>query len=574
MTKLKIYKIINPYIAISLLLILIVGILESNIELVPYPVKLLLNIYPVILMGWLLLLLTGKFFLSLTIVTGFTSFVYFANWLKLTNLDVPIIATDFMLLPQIASNMHLFKEYITHLRFFIAGIVFLGGFIIFTFYKEKTIERRFRLNQRLPLILLFLCCFLGLTNKDFPVTNFYHAKSIPWKSWEQKKNVENNGLIFSLVREASSMHFIGESVDHDLIAQFFQNHPEIRNQISQVKTPKSLPDIIVFLAESMFDPGILQNIGRYEYLKTLRAIGEKGIQGDLSVPTYGGNTTRTEFEVLTGISLSNYPDHSYPYMSLITNAIGSLPKELKRLGYETIAIHPHSPTFWNRKTVYHHLKFDDFISEKDFVNPDREGLYIADIEIAKKLANLLDDNKPQFFFIITMENHGPWGNRTNIDEIRRQSIAVPQVLPRDAHREFQEFVYHNENTEKAVSTVIDMINMRSTPTLLLIFGDHLPVLPKTYSSLKFDNELKPFQQKTPYIITANFPVKIRSLNTSSEFLASLILDTAGIRSNPFFIINSFFRELAYQNGSRLTEVQRRTLNAFQCAFFNNEEYID
>lgn len=533
----------------------------------------MLNVFPILLMGWFLLLLTGKFIFSLNIVIGFTMFVYFGNWLKINNLGVPIIATDFMLFPQIAGNMHLFKEYIEHLMLFVLCVIVMGGFIIFSFYKEKKIARQFRLNRRLILIVLIFFCSMGLTNKNFPVTNFYHSKSIPWKAWEQKNNVDNNGLILSLVREASSMQFIDAPVDHDLITQFLQNNPEIKGQVTQVKTPEILPDIIVILAESMFDPGILKNIEPYEYLEKLRLIGEQGIQGDLSVPTYGGNTTRTEFEFFTGISLGNYPDHSYPYMSLITNAIGSLPKALKRLGYENIAVHPHNPTFWNRNVVYHHLLFDDFISEKDFLDPDREGLYVADIEIAKKLENLLEDNKPQFIFVITMENHGPWGNQKNIDKIRRQSIPVPPALSRDAHREFQEFVYHNNNTESAVSAVFDMIKMRSTPTLLLIFGDHLPILPKTYSSLEFDNELKPFQQKTPYVLTANFSVKKRNLNTSSEFLASLILDTAGINADPFFIVNSFFRELAYQNGLRLTEEQRRTLNAFQCAFFYNEEIL-
>ena len=550
---------------------LVVVFFESNVKLIENPERLLLNSLPVISMGCLLLLLTGKFFFSLMVVASFTSFVYLANWLKLSNLGVPIIATDLMLFRQITGNVHLFKEYITHLNWFIAGTVLLSVSIFFFFCKEKKIKGRFKLRIRLPLILLFLVGTIGLTDKDFPLAGIYHAKTFPWKAWEQKNNVDNNGLIFSLVREASSIQFMGESIDYDLIDTFFQKHSELKDRISQVQIPETLPDIIVILAESMFDPGILKNIEPYQYLKQFGEIGKKGIYGDLLVPTYGGNTTRTEFEILTGISLENYPDHSYPYMSLITNAIGSLPKELKKLGYETIAIHPHNPSFWNRNTVYHHLQFDKFFSEKDFEKPRREGLYIADVEITDKLETLLDDRQPQFFFVITMENHGPWGDRSHIDEVRRQSIPVPQGLPEDAHREFQEYIYHIENAERLLSSVVDMIYRRSTPTLLLFFGDHLPILPKTYSNLEFDNELKSFQQKTPYVIVANFSIEKRNLNTSSEFLAGLVLDTAGIRTHPFFAINAYFREIAHENRPILTQNERKTLNAFQRAFFTNQE---
>jgi len=236
-------------------------------------------------------------------------------------------------------------------------------------------------------------------------------------------------LLACIIRDISTFDYVEKKPNYDLINSFITENPEVIKDQDGAKIKQKLPDIIVILSESMFDPGILNHIENYEYLNDFRKIMQKGYSGNLTVPTYGGLTIRIEFEFLTSISLkANFPNHRYPYNSLITKPTTSLPRTFKALGYETIAIHPHKNTFWNRNAAFEHLGFDRFICSRDFKQPHHEGPYIADSELQKKIEALLDDNRPQFFFIISMENHGPWGNRPNLDEERRKSILVPWAL--------------------------------------------------------------------------------------------------------------------------------------------------
>src|SRR4029079_14919915 len=113
-----------------------------------------------------------------------------------------------------------------------------------------------------------------------------------------------------------------------------------------------------------------------QVLPEFRRVAAMSRHGDLWVPTYGGGTIRTEFEVLTGIAMRYFPEVEYPYFRLTATALPSLPSVLAAHGYRTVAMHPHEREFWNRASALSHLGFDEFDAGEQFGDAPLSGWYV------------------------------------------------------------------------------------------------------------------------------------------------------------------------------------------------------
>ena len=79
---------------------------------------------------------------------------------------------------------------------------------------------------------------------------------------------------------------------------------------------RQTPDIVVVQSESFFDPSVVRGLDGEDFAPNLHRLAKEGSSGGLHVPTYGGGTIRTEFEVLTGLSLRYFPTLQFPYLQM------------------------------------------------------------------------------------------------------------------------------------------------------------------------------------------------------------------------------------------------------------------
>jgi phosphoglycerol transferase MdoB-like AlkP superfamily enzyme len=264
-----------------------------------------------------------------------------------------------------------------------------------------------------------------------------------------------------------------------------------------------------------------------EYMPTFCRLRDTGLAGQVNVPTFGGLTTRTEFEILTGVSLRPFEQHTHPYFSLVTAPRPSLATRLKRLGYQTVFSHPNYRTFWNRQSAVPLLGFDLFADIRGFENSDREGIYVSDRALTTRVLRRLDepDNQPIFVFAVSMENHGPWGHgRPNIDPDLMARVTVPSELADNAGSEWREYAYHLMTADRELARLHEAITDSKHPTILAFFGDHWPSLPATYEALAFNLQDSEVKSKTPFLMIRNYGESnaARKEISASEFANELL----------------------------------------------------
>lgn len=247
---------------------------------------------------------------------------------------------------------------------------------------------------------------------------------------------------------------------------------------------RPLPHLVAVQSESFFDARALYTGIRPEVLRTYDAMRAKSVgHGTLTVPAWGANTVRTEFAFLTGIEPHYMGVHRFNPYRVVKRGwdVNSLPLFLKNLGYRTICIHPYWGSYYYRDKIFQRLGFDEFWDIRTFGNAQYSGAYVADAEVAERIAQALHQaSSPIFIFAITMENHGP------LHMERAQGIdraALYATLPPDGCAELTTYLQHLQNADKMLDRLRETLQKSCTAASLCWFGDHVPIMPATYQIL-------------------------------------------------------------------------------------------
>ena len=133
----------------------------------------------------------------------------------------------------------------------------------------------------------------------------------------------------------------------------------------------------------------------------------------------GGLTANTEFEALTGNSLSLLSPAVVPYQNQVQHDMPSLARVLENQGYETMAMHPSGENAWNRNQVYSHFGFDEFIHQGVWEVPyEHIRLFISDECNFKEIVHRYENRNPEapfFLFDVTIQNHGGYYKEIPLD---------------------------------------------------------------------------------------------------------------------------------------------------------------
>lgn len=249
------------------------------------------------------------------------------------------------------------------------------------------------------------------------------------------------------------------------------------------KRRDELPDVIVIQSESFFDPRTAFPGIRGDVLKHFdEARASSSLHGRLTVPAWGANTMRPEFAFLTGIEPASLDIHRFnPYRRVARHPIRALPSVLREAGYSTTCIHPHPARFFRRDRAFPNMGFGRFIGVEEFQGAPKAGPYISDEAVTDKLLAELDAaTQPAFFFVITMENHGPLHLESvstgELDEFYREP-------PPKGCEELTVYLRHLRNADQQLGRLRRRLAKRDRPAILCFYGEHLPSMPRVYEIL-------------------------------------------------------------------------------------------
>ena len=363
------------------------------------------------------------------------------------------------------------------------------------------------------------------------------------KLWKINRIYKEEGYVSSLFREIP--YFNVEQPEGYSIEKVEELAQNIEKNNSTVSTTPA--NIIVIMNESLTD---FESVGdvksNVEILPFIRSLNENVKHGQVHVPTFGGNTARSEYEALTGNSMSFLPSGSVPYQLYVRDPEYGMADILKSQEYYTIAMHPNKANNWNRALVYPYMGFDEFISLENWGDEHRELLrnYVSDKAAFEKIISLYEEkgtDEKLFTFCVTMQNHGGY---TVTDE----SNFKPSVKL-DYKKEYplaETYLSLARESDSAFKELVEYFQKVEEPTMIVMFGDHWPKIEEGFMAEVLGSNrqklgLVESQQTytTPYVIWTNYPSDTVEEDFSCNYLGSYILQLAGLEMPEYnqFLMN-------------------------------------
>lgn len=441
------------------------------------------------------------FFLGIVIV----------NNAKFRELREPLVYSDFALLRQAIEHPGLYVTYIGPYK--VATVILAGAGVIVgsLVYEPPVIDRDTPAEWFSTLAYFSVVIGMIYAITRGPLRNeFRDILKQFGTSTDVREDVDKLSLVTTLI-----FYFFLAGEQEIAVAKSRENEEEDRAR--PVGQRPSLPNVVVVQSESFFDARrVLRRVPSGFMRNFSRMCSEARYLGRLRVPAWGANTLRTEFAFLSGI-----PDEALgvdrfnPYLRYCDKPVWTVATYLKSIGYRTVCIHPFHKSFFRRDKVYPHLGFDEFIDIEDFSEDDRAGPYVSDNAVADRIEALLkDETTPLFVFAITMENHGPW---------KKARVEVPPELRAAtpvASRSFGRYLAHLKNADKMIGRIRNMLLDSKRRSVFCFYGDHLPSMPKFFTSIGFDDP------RTDYFVwLSGARAEGRSVNASADALNRLLLET-------------------------------------------------
>ena len=244
--------------------------------------------------------------------------------------------------------------------------------------------------------------------------------------------------------------------------------------------------------------------------------------GSFVVPACGAGTANTEFEVLTGVSAKFFGPGEYPYKGkLRENVLESMAYVTRSHGYNTAALHDHRALFYNRNEVYANLGFNTFTSVEYMNNVSFTPTnWCKDKVLTGEIMEIMKSTEERdFMHVISVEGHGAYP--TN----RVFKNPYTEVTAEDEETKWKYEYYLNEchEMDTFIGDLIDKIEESGEPTVMIIYGDHIPAL-----DVKEENYKQKDLYRTRYVIWDNIGLPKTDRNIYSFESGAILLEDAGL----------------------------------------------
>lgn len=401
-------------------------------------------------------------------------------------------------------------------------LMLIIGYIIlckkYSFNLPFTFKKRF-ITSSICILILLLGILLPKTS-----TNIYAAFNLDNETstniFEINESFNSNGLI-GFLSQTTSKEFTLKVRKPENYSEELVNSTLL--EVNSTSDSYKKPNIVFIMSESFGDfRNFESSFDLSDYYKSFDQITKENFVGNCIVPTFGGYTPRTEFELLLGLPVYSLNTPSIPHNLLTDNNLSnSIPSYFKSLGYTTTYIHPFSGSFYGRSSIYEGYGFDNLFFEEDMTNEStRFKRYIDDYSVFEKIKKQLEqDDSPSYIFTTTMQNHQPYYYDELTEEVANNTS------------ELEYYLEGIKKTSDDLKQFLDWLNDFDEDVILVFVGDHYPFFTPTsdiYShfGINSNNTENLYNQK--YILYNNY-------NEDFSYLSNKTISTFYL---PYVIINS------------------------------------
>ena len=424
--------------------------------------------------------------------------------------------------------------------------------------KGKMIIRRL-----LSVICMFEICVFLSDQSLISSSGIFH---ISW--WDIESSYAWGGYLRTLLAQISYMEV---EKPHDYSVQKVKDIAEknaIQYDMDAVKEDlKSPVNLILIMNESWADFRYINSFeGDDKIMPYMDSLKHNVIKGYMSVPVFGAGTANSEWEALTGNSMANLNSSSVPYQSFIKSKTYGLPSKMKQLGYQTLAMHPHEAANWDRDKAYTWMDFDRFHSIEDWSKENKEIIRwcVSDSGAYREVEKMYEEKEGDklFTFLVTMQNHGGY-------DLEYDSTV--NLVMKGNYPQAEQYLSLIKETDNAFKELTEYFSKVKEPTIIAMFGDHLPNVEQDFYSELFGIEWDDMDKTTmrsiyvtPYIVWANYPLDVNDTNgterqtgfgvngpeMSSNYFGSYLMKWAGLPLSEYdkYLLNMHKKVSIFGNG--------------------------
>ena len=290
------------------------------------------------------------------------------------------------------------------------------------------------------------------------------------------------------------------------------------------------PNIIFVQLESFFDPTEVEWLGLSEDpIPNIRNLMANYSTGYFKVPSVGAGTANTEFEVLTGMSMRYFGPGEYPYKTIMKKTTcESAAYALENFGYATHALHNNGGNFYSRSEVFANMGFDSYTS-KEFMNilSYTPMGWAKDEILIRYIDQALDSSEQQdFLFTISVQGHGSYPQEKVIED---PEIQVTSVKDESMRYAWEYYVNQQHEVDEFVGDLIEDLEKRGEPTVVVFYGDHLPTM-----NLEASDLANRYLYSTEYVFWDNIGLSKKDQNIFAYQLTAEVMNQIGLHAGTIF----------------------------------------
>jgi Phosphoglycerol transferase and related proteins, alkaline phosphatase superfamily len=454
------------------------------------------------------------------------------DFVVLHNRVTPFNANDFRMLDD-AWNV-LFKYYNLFQVIGLGLLILIGVLLVvvaFIKFPKQSEPVQYRYALPLCLSIIFGCMLLcigsrrvGLMAKTFPnIANAYHDYGLPYC-------------------------FVCSILDKGIDKPSDYSRDRVKKVVEQISSPSTTPspsgepgtvtptpalnaknpNIIFIQLESFFDPKRIRGLDfATDPIPTFTYLRKNYTSGLLGVPSISAGTSNTEFEVLTGMNMADFGTGEYPYKTILREkTCESIAFNLKELGYGAHAIHNNTAAFYSRHIVYSNLGFDDFDTIEMMENIERNELgWARDAVLYDEILVALDTTPgTDLVFTVSVQGHGKYPD----EDILENAIELTDVM--DAYGDstingLKYYINQLHEMDNLIARLIEKFQNSEEPTVLVLYGDHLPGF-----NFKQENLNEGTLLQTEYVIWTNFDLAVEHHDLEAYQLSAYLLNRLGFHN--------------------------------------------
>ncbi len=315
------------------------------------------------------------------------------------------------------------------------------------------------------------------------------------------------------------------------------------------------PNIICVLLESFVDPALINFLETSEDpIPNFHELYEHYSSGYLEVPVVGAGTANTEFEILTGMGMQFFGLGEYPYKTILKKTdCESIASDLRTLGYGSHVVHNNGGNFYSRANAFSMMGFDTFTCKEMMNIQDytplgtwpTDGILIGEVE---KSLDYTPDQQ-DFVYVITVGTHGSY---PQYQVLADPEIRIRGVEDEGMHYAWEYYVNQLHQMDTFIGDLIAMLEERGEPTMVVMFGDHLPTMDLTEEDVATGSLFK-----TRYVTWNNLGLRKFDRDMTSYQLLADITEELGIHTGTMFTFHqnrrAYTGEAEYQADMELLQ---------------------